>query len=281
MRIVPIALAAAALAQAATAQAPSPAAPAPAGASDWRPLDPDNTVVVDTARGRFVVELRPEIAPGHVARIKALTRQGYYNGSQFYRVLKGFMAQTGDKGDKRYRSELPNLKAEFDFALTPATPYAGFGASALGDLGFIGATPVVIDADPARPAGSPTSGRGYALFCPGTAAFAHGASPDSANSQIFFMRGVGGPTLERKFTAWGRVIHGQAVIEAIRDGEPPADPDRIARMRVLADIPAADRPRLQVMDTRGPAFAALLQQALAAKGPNASLCDVTVPVREE
>src|ERR1700712_2470673 len=132
----------AALAGAATAQTPTPdAPPAPAAPSpnpaDWRALDPANTLVIDTTQGRIVVEMHPEIAPGHVARIKVLARQGYYNGAQFYRVL-GFAAQGGDKGDKTFRSPLPNLKDEFFFPLTPSTAYASFGASAQGDLGFVG-----------------------------------------------------------------------------------------------------------------------------------------------
>ena len=256
-----LALAGAAQAQ---AQAPAPAAiPSPA-AGDWRPLDPANTLVVDTGKGRYFVEMRPDIAPLHVARMKALTRQGYYNGVQFYRVIKGFMAQTG----RRLAPTMPNLKDEFTFALSPAMPFAAGGPEG---QGFIGATPVQID---------PATGRGFALFCPGTASTAHGDPPNTGNDQVFFMRGRGGPTIESHFTAWGRVVQGQEVIEAIQDGQPPPTPDRIARMRVLADIPAAERPKVQVMDTRGPAFAALVAEAQKAKAPYFSLCDVTVPTKE-
>lgn len=269
------------LATAAAAQAPPAPAPAPtASEADWRAVDPQNTLVIDTTKGRVVVELRPEIAPVHVARIKALARQGFYDGSLFYRVIKGFMAQTGDKGAKQYRSSLPNMKGEFTFALKPATPYGSIGTSALGDLGFVGAMPVVVTPDPSTPAGqAPSAGRGYALFCPGTTAFAHGTQPDSANSQIFLMRGIGGPTLEKKFTAFGRILQGQEAVEAIRNGEPPPNPDKITRMRVVADLPAAERPKLQVMDTRSPAFAAEVQATMQAKGAAFTLCDVTVPVR--
>jgi len=171
------------------------------------------------------------------------------------------MAQTGDKGDKQYGTGQPFLKAEFTFALKPATPYGAVAGAAAGDLGFVGAMPVRVEA---------ATGRGYALFCPGIAAFAHGADPNTANSQIFFMRGVGGPTLESKFTAFGRVIQGQAAIDAVADGEPPPAPDRIVRMRVLADMPVAERPKLQIMDTRGPAFAALLAETAKTKGPTSA-----------
>ena len=103
-----------ALAQTPAAEPPAPAAAAPSPPAEpahvWRTLDPANTLILDTTKGRVVLELRPDLAPLTVARIKALARQGYYNGSLFYRVIAGFMAQTSDKGDKQFRSKLPNLK---------------------------------------------------------------------------------------------------------------------------------------------------------------------------
>jgi peptidylprolyl isomerase len=67
--------------------------------------------------GRVVIELRPDLAPGHVARIKELTRKGFYDGLNFHRVIDGFMAQTGDpRGDGTGGSDLPDLKAEFSTA---------------------------------------------------------------------------------------------------------------------------------------------------------------------
>ena len=76
--------------------------------------DPENTLVVETTKGRVVIALRPDLAPGHVERIKTLARQGFYDGVPFHRVIEGFMAQTGDPtGTGSGGSELPDLKAEF------------------------------------------------------------------------------------------------------------------------------------------------------------------------
>ncbi len=76
--------------------------------------DPENTVVIETKDGRIVIALRPDLAPGHVERIKTLTKQGFYDGIVFHRVIDGFMAQTGDPtGTGTGGSPLPNLKAEF------------------------------------------------------------------------------------------------------------------------------------------------------------------------
>ena len=89
--------------------APAIAQPLPAN------LDKANAIVIDTTKGRIVIKLRTDIAPGHAERIKQLAREGYYNNVPFHRVMDGFMAQTGDgqnfngTGGSKY----PNLKAEF------------------------------------------------------------------------------------------------------------------------------------------------------------------------
>jgi peptidylprolyl isomerase len=75
---------------------------------------PENTLYLDLKDGRVVIELRPDIAPKHVERVKKLAREGFYNGLKFHRVIQGFMAQTGDpKGDGTGGSKYPNLPAEF------------------------------------------------------------------------------------------------------------------------------------------------------------------------
>ena len=76
--------------------------------------DLENTIYMDLAKGRVTIELRPDLAPGHVAHIKALAREGFYDGVVFHRVIDGFMAQGGDPtGTGMGGSKKPNLKAEF------------------------------------------------------------------------------------------------------------------------------------------------------------------------
>ena len=120
--------------------------------------------------------------------------------------------------------------------------------------------------------------KGWPYFCPGVASMAHYDDPNTANSQIFFMR-IHGGSLEKTFTGFGRVIDGQDVIAKINNGEPPPSPDKMSRVRVMADIPAADRPKLEVMDTRGPAFAAEVAKTIQARGAGFTLCDIPVPTR--
>jgi peptidylprolyl isomerase len=76
--------------------------------------DPENTLIMDLKSGPVIIQLRPDLAPNHVARIKELTRQGFYDGVVFHRVIPGFMAQTGDPtGTGSGGSDLPDLKSEF------------------------------------------------------------------------------------------------------------------------------------------------------------------------
>lgn len=77
--------------------------------------DPENTLYLDLKDGRVVIQMFPQQAPNHVARIKELTREGYYNGKLWHRVIDGFMAQTGSpNGDGIGGSSKPDLKAEFN-----------------------------------------------------------------------------------------------------------------------------------------------------------------------
>ncbi len=83
-------------------------------ASEARAESPDNTLYMDLKDGRVVIELRPDLAPEHVQRVKKLVKEGFYDGLTFHRVIRGFMAQTGDpKGDGTGGSKYPDLPAEF------------------------------------------------------------------------------------------------------------------------------------------------------------------------
>jgi peptidylprolyl isomerase len=85
-----------------------------ANAAAAQSADPQNTLVMELDSGTVTIALRPDLAPNHVERLKTLTRQGFYDGVVFHRVIPGFMAQTGDPtGTGTGGSELPDLKAEF------------------------------------------------------------------------------------------------------------------------------------------------------------------------
>lgn len=151
--------------------------------------DPENTILMETSKGSLVIELFPDWAPGHVARIKELSREKFYDGIVFHRVIEDFMAQTGDPtGTGMGGSDKPDLKAEFS---------------------------------------NMNHGRG-------TCSMARAQNPDSANSQFFICFTDCG-FLNKQYTVWGQVIEGMDIIDEIKRGEPPEDPDKIVSMRVAAD----------------------------------------------
>ncbi|WP_099866520.1 peptidylprolyl isomerase [Pararhizobium haloflavum] len=163
--------------------------------------DPENALVMETSKGRVVIELLPDLAPEHVKRIKELTSEEAYDGVVFHRVIDGFMAQTGDvkfgkTGGKDFNpgragmggSDKPDLKAEFS------------------NISHVR----------------------------GTCSMARSQSPNSANSQ-FFICFQDAPWLNRQYSVWGQVIEGMDVIDKIKRGEPVSDPDTIVSMRIAAN----------------------------------------------
>ncbi|HMO08691.1 MAG TPA: peptidylprolyl isomerase [Paracoccaceae bacterium] len=163
--------------------------------------DPENTILMELKSGTVVIELLPDVAPLHSARMKDLARAGAYDGVIFHRVIEGFMAQSGDvehgNTGKNYNarragtggSDLPDLPAEFS-----RLPH---------DRGTLGA--------------------------------ARSSDPDSANSQ-FFINFKDNHFLNNNYTVYGRVVSGMEHVDAITRGEPPASPDHMVSVKVAADV---------------------------------------------
>ena len=163
--------------------------------------DPENTLLLETTVGPVVIEMRPDLAPGHVARIKELARAGEYDGVVFHRVIDGFMAQTGDVrfGNKNSKSFDPSR--------------AGMGGSSKPDL--------------AAEFNEANHGRGVCSM-------ARAQNPNSANSQ-FFIVFDDASFLNRQYTVWGQVIEGMENVDKIKRGEPVQNPDKITSLKVAAD----------------------------------------------
>lgn len=251
------------------------AVPAAAAATDWWPLDPANTLVIDTTKGRIIIEMRPDFAPLAVARIKRLTHEHLYDGLLFHRVLDHYVDQTGNPNNRDGgTSTHPNLPPEFRFTLARAQIDAIATRTPDSLTGFVGATPFAAATNPQ----DKTTWRAWGVYCPGVVGMGREAALDTANSEIFFMRAEN-RSLDHDYTVWGRVVAGLPVVQSIAVGFPPPHPDRMLRVRLAADLPAADQPHLQVMDTRSPAFAALIAKTRQEKGADFTVCDVAVPVR--
>jgi peptidylprolyl isomerase len=254
----------------------SAAAPEP----DWRPLDPQNTLVVDTSKGRIVVEMAPEFAPLAVARVKQLAREGVYDGLLFHRVIAGFVDQTGNPNNKDGgTSKHPDLPAEFSFRLPANGPHAIIVRRSDAVEGFVGATPFVGVSAAEQALAKDGKLRAWGAYCSGVAGMGRQADPGTANSEIFFMRAPA-RRLDHEYAVWGRVVRGLGVVRAVQVGEPPADPDAMVRVRVAADLPDAERPRLEVLNERGGAFQKLVAELRRKRGAAFSVCDVTIPTRQ-
>ncbi|WP_337188543.1 peptidylprolyl isomerase [Phenylobacterium sp.] len=254
------------------------ATPGAAWAADWRPLDPENALVIGTTKGRVVVELRPEIAPKAVERIRLLAREGVYDGLQFHRVIDGFVAQTGNPDNRDGgASRHPDLAPEFSFRIPVEQAVIAVSRSDARE-GFVGATPIqaVSEGEQARSADPRL--RGWGAYCPGVVGMGRQADPGTANSEIFFMRAPA-RRLDHEYTVVGRVVDGLPAILAVAAGEPPKVPDLMLKVRVMADLPPAERPAIEVADARGPAFKAQVEALKRAKGAAFSICDVEIPSR--
>ena len=156
--------------------------------------DNENILTLETSQGPVKIEMRPDLAPKHVERIKQLVNEGFYDGIVFHRVIDGFMAQTGcPHGTGTGGSDYPNLPAEFN-----SEPHVR-----------------------------------------GTASMARAQSPNSADSQFFIMFAPA-PSLDGKYTIWGKVTSGMEYIDQIKKGDPArngtvTNPDKIIKMQVAAD----------------------------------------------
>lgn len=240
----------------------------------YRAPDPDNTLVIDTTKGTIVVEMNPLLAPAHVERMITLTRQHFYDGLTFHRVVEAFMDQTGDpKGDGSGGSTLPNLKAEFTVRRDASFPFVVASHPVGQLLGFVGSMPVASQVEALMSLTRDGKIETWGMYCQGTVGMARDNDVNSANSQFFLMRAPN-PSLEKHWTAFGRVVSGLDVVRSMKIGEPPVNPDKMLRARVWRDIPEAERPKVEILDTSSPQFRDLLQKTQTREGPNFSPCDV-------
>ncbi|MEO8115546.1 MAG: peptidylprolyl isomerase [Phenylobacterium sp.] len=281
IRTLLVSTALAALAATAAAAPKAPAALVKAsgpGPADWRTPDPNDVLVIDTNKGRILVEMVPEVAPQHAVRVRELAHENFYDGQTFFRVIENFMDQTGDPQNSGVGgSSKPNVPAEFTFRRGADLPFALAADQTVAEVGFVKSLPVMSQSMMLSAMTKDQKVSAWGLYCPGVAGMARDDNPDSANSQFFLMRG-GYPSLEKRYTAFGRVISGLDVVRAIKVGEPVADPqDRMERVRLLADLPEKERPKVRVIDPRGVWFKHEIERVRALKGADFSACDIDIP----
>lgn len=229
--------------------------------ADWRPLDPGNTLYLQLASGRVVIELAPAFAPEHAANLRRLVRQGYFDGLAIIRSQDNFVVQWGDPDGKRSLGEArATLPPEFTVASTPALPFTrlpdpdGYAPEA----GFSGGFPAARD---------PASGKAWLAHCYGMVGAGRGNDPESGSgTELYVVTGHAPRQLDRNIALVGRVVQGMELLSTLPRGggpmgfhESPAQFVPILSVKVAADVSPAERSRLEVIRTDTATFAALVE----------------------
>ena len=268
---------------------------AAAKAEDWRALDPENTLYLELADGRVVIELVPAFAPRHVANVKALAREHYYDGLAILRVQDNYVVQWGDpeadnpqKARKILRAR-KNLAAEFDRASDAKIPFTLLpdGDVYAGEVGFSDGFPVARDKG---------SGRMWLTHCYGMVGAGRGNTSDSGGgAEIYVVIGQAPRHLDRNCTLFGRVVQGMELLSSLPRGsgpmgfyEKPEQQVPVRSIRVAADVPLAERSDLEVMRTDTDTFQRLVESRrnrsdawFLFKAGRVELCNVPIPVRKK
>jgi peptidylprolyl isomerase len=265
-----------------------------AAAADWRDVDPENLLVMELRDahgmkgGRVAIELAPDFAPVHVANIRALARGGWWNGATIYRVQDNYVVQWGlNESDKPLPAGVAKQPpAEYHRPLTglDIRPL-GYPDSYAPMVGHAGGWPVGYD---------PESGRAWLAHCYGMVGVGRDLAPDTGTGgELYAVIGHAPRHLDRNIALVGRVVEGMETMTARRRGtealgfiKDPAQHIPIARIRLAADIPAAERPSYQVMRTDTPTFSAYMTGRANRGGTffqvpagGVDLCNAPVPTR--
>ena len=268
---------------------------AAAKAEEWRALDPDNTLYLEMEGGRVVIELAPAFAPQHVANVKALARERYFDGLAIIRVQDNYVVQWGDPAAddpqkaRKILQAKKNLAAEFDRAIDAKIPFTLLpdGDVYAGEVGFSDGFPVARDK---------SSNRMWLTHCYGMVGAGRGDASDSGGgTEIYVVIGQVPRHLDRNCTLFGRVLLGMELLSSLPRASGPMGffekPEQlipIKSIRVAADVPLAERSDLEVMRTDTDTFQQLVEarrnrseEWFLFKADRIELCNVPVPLRKK
>jgi len=243
---------------------------------------------LELAAGRVVIELAPRFAPEHAANILRLVRQGYFDGLAIIRAQDNYVVQWGDADGQRPLGEArKTLPPEFTLPLAPSLPFVrlpdpdGYAP----EVGFVDGLPAARD---------PRTGQAWLAHCYGMVGAGRDVASDSGNgAELYVVIGHAPRHLDRNVALVGRVLAGIELLSVLPRGtgplgfyEKPEQRVPIVRMRVAADVPVAERSRLEVMRTDTAAFTALVESRrnrpeewFKQPAGHIELCNVPLPVR--
>jgi peptidylprolyl isomerase len=259
--------------------------------ADWRTLDPASTLYLDLASGRVVIELAPDFAPAHVANIRTLAHEHYWDGLSINRSQDNFVVQWGDPAeDDAKRKPLGSAKAHLPAEFTRSS--AGIPFVRLPDrdgwapqVGFSGGFPAARD---------PRTGQAWLAHCYGTVGAGRDMAADSSNgTELYVVDGQSPRQLDRNITVVGRVVQGMEWLSVLPRGTAPLGMYEKAEQRVpiksltlASDLPESQRTPLQVLRTDTPLFTAVVESRRNRRDDwykvpagHIDLCNVPLPVR--
>lgn len=262
-------------------------------ASDWHALDARNTLYLELAAGRVVIELAPQFAPRTVANIKTLVHEKYFDGLAITRVQDNYVAQWGDPqaDDATRRRPLgtaqAHVPAEFtlplgkDFTFSPLSDADGYAAQ----TGFVGDFPAALDLK---------NHQAWMTHCYGTVGVGRDNAADSGNgSELYAVIASSARWLDRNITVAGRVVQGMEYLSSLPRGHgdlgiytKDEHPVPIKSIRLAADVPEKQRAHLEILRTDTPTFAALVESRRNRRDEwykvpagHIDVCSVPIPVR--
>jgi peptidylprolyl isomerase len=275
-----------------TAEPPPPgtmaAVLAASGPAEWRRLDPERTLYMELPAGRVVIELAVAFAPLHATNIRTLVRQRFFDGLAINRVQDNFVTQWGDAdGSRPLLRAATTLPPEFSrdwpaqLSFTRLPDADGFAAR----VGF---------SDGFAVAGDPTAKRIWMAHCYGALGVGRDNDETSGSgAELYAVIGQAPRQLDRNIAVAGRVVKGMELLAALPRGTGPlgfyekvSQKTPIISMRVAADLPEAERSRLELLRTDSPSFAALIEARRNRRDDwykvpagYIDLCNVPLPVR--
>jgi cyclophilin family peptidyl-prolyl cis-trans isomerase len=261
---------------------------------DWRRLDPENTVVMEINGQSVVMELAPRFAPKHAANIRTLTREGYYTGSAIVRVQDNYVTQWADPADDEKEKEKlkPLGTAQASLPAEFSIPFKGLPITKFTDPD--GWAPVSGFVDGMPTAANPAKNQAWLAHCYGMVGAARSTKPDSSNgTSLYAINGQAPRALDLNITVVGRIVKGMDVLSSMPRGqgamgfyEKPESYIPITRARMLADIPAAEQPNIEILRTDTATWRSLVEASRHAIGGwavrsalHSNICNRSVPTR--
>jgi peptidylprolyl isomerase len=282
--------------------ADAPTSPAPpttaevvaaAQPGDWRALDPEHTLYLELASGRVVIELAPQLVPKHAANIRTLAKEKYFDGLAIVRSQDNYVVQWGDPNGEDEKKRKPfgtaksSVPAEFSIATGKDFPFTKLadGDIYAPEVGWSNGFPAGRD---------PKSGHAWLAHCYAMVGVGRGDTADSGSgAELYVVIGHSPRHLDRNITLAGRVVQGMEKLSTLPRGtgplgfyEKPEQYVPITSVRLAADVPEAERTKLEVLRTDTKTWDALVAARRHRRETwfldpvgHVELCNVPIPVR--